>query len=86
VYRAKQRGHLELDLLLGKYAEEKVPQMDMKQLVQTEKLLSEENPDMWMWLTHQQPAPEHVQNNPIFKVLRVNRANRCGAPMITLSG
>lgn len=70
LYRAKQRGHLELDLLLGKFTEDRVAAMSGEQLIETEKLLTEENPDLWLWITEQQPAPAHVQSNTIFQVRR----------------
>lgn len=68
VYRAKQRGHLELDLLLGKFTEGRVAAMSGQQLVETEQLLTEENPDLWKWLTEQQTPPAHVERNTIFQV------------------
>jgi succinate dehydrogenase flavin-adding protein (antitoxin of CptAB toxin-antitoxin module) len=68
MYRAKQRGHLELDLLIGRYAEDNLPSMNMEQLKEVDALLVEENPDLWTWLTGQGPAPEHVQANSVFKV------------------
>ncbi len=41
LYRSKQRGFLELDLLLGLYAQQQLPQMDDGMLIQFEKLLDE---------------------------------------------
>jgi len=32
LYRSKQRGFLELDLLMGLWAEENIPQMDMRMM------------------------------------------------------
>ena len=82
LYRAKQRGHLELDLLLGKFTERRVAAMSGEQLVETEQLLREENPDLWKWLTEQQAPPAHVQSNSIFQVF--NQPPQCqysmGAP------
>ena len=42
--------------------------MSGDQLVETEQLLREENPDLWKWLTEQQAPPAHVQSNSIFQV------------------
>jgi succinate dehydrogenase flavin-adding protein (antitoxin of CptAB toxin-antitoxin module) len=68
VYRSKQRGILELDLLFGEYAEKHVPNMNASQLAKLEEILTEENPDMWKWLTMQQMAPDHLQfNNSVFQ-------------------
>lgn len=67
MYRAKQRGLLELDLVMGIYAERNVPTMSSEQLAETERLLREENVDLWQWITQQSEAPEHVQQNPVFQ-------------------
>ena len=69
LYRSKQRGILELDLIVGEYAEKHLPQMNDAQLQHFDDLLTqEENPDMWKWLTMQVQAPDHLQDNPVFKV------------------
>lgn len=67
MYRAKQRGLLELDLVIGIYAERNVPTMSVDKLAETERLLREENVDLWQWLTQQSTAPDHVQENAVFK-------------------
>eukprot|EP00892_Ulva_mutabilis_P010343 jgi/Ulvmu1/7681/UM038_0112.1 len=67
MYRAKQRGLLELDLLIGIFAERNVPNMSAERLVETQKLLKEENVDLFQWLTQQSEAPEHVQQNSVFQ-------------------
>jgi succinate dehydrogenase flavin-adding protein (antitoxin of CptAB toxin-antitoxin module) len=72
LYRSKQRGLLELDLLIGEYAELHLPSMDAQQLEQAEAILGEENPDLWKWLTLQTDAPEHLIQNRVFKVCNRN--------------
>lgn len=67
-YRAKQRGFLELDLLVGLWAEENVASLDDTGLGAMEELLAEENPDLWKWITGQLPAPAHVRGNAVFQV------------------
>ncbi|KAL9256903.1 Succinate dehydrogenase assembly factor 2, mitochondrial-like protein [Drosera capensis] len=60
LYRSKQRGFLELDLVLGKWVEQNIGSMDeagIKNLVQ---ILDLETPDLWKWLTSQEPPPEAV--------------------------
>ena len=59
---------LELDLLIGDYADKHLPKMSDSQLKQVESLLNEENPDLWKWLTAQAEAPQHLQGNQIFQV------------------
>jgi len=68
LYRAKQRGFLEMDLLVGMWAEKNVPKMDAAQLKAMEEVLDQENPDLFKWLTGQAAASEDMQANSAFKV------------------
>ncbi|KFG65086.1 TPR repeat region protein [Toxoplasma gondii RUB] len=43
MYRAKQRGWVELDLLLGAYCDENVPSMSTEEVEELEKILAAEN-------------------------------------------
>jgi len=70
LYRAKQRGFLELDLLMGKYAEKNIPKMSDHKLLAFNALLLEENPDLFKWLIGQLEPPPNVANNEAFKDLR----------------
>ncbi|KAH9623713.1 hypothetical protein KSS87_013427 [Heliosperma pusillum] len=70
LYRSKQRGLLELDLVLGKWVEDNIDSMDengVKSLIQ---VLDLENPDLWRWLSGQEPPPESVIENPVFTAIR----------------
>lgn len=69
VYRSKQRGYLELDLLLGKWVEEHIHSMDENQIKALVHVLDLENPDLWKWLTGQEQPPEAVNINPVFSAL-----------------
>nr|AKM76893.1 ankyrin repeat family protein [Monsonia emarginata] len=69
LYRSKQRGFLELDLVLGKWVEEHVYSMDENGIKALVDVLDLENPDLWKWLTGQEPAPEQVNGNPVFTAL-----------------
>ena len=59
LYRAHHRGTKELDLILGRYAEENVPGMDEARLAGFEKLLSLQDPDIDQWIRGRQ-APDGV--------------------------
>ncbi|CAI9113768.1 OLC1v1014437C1 [Oldenlandia corymbosa var. corymbosa] len=65
LYRSKQRGFLELDLVLGKWVEEHVHSMDENKIKALVHVLDLENPDLWKWLTGQEQPPEAVSNNPV---------------------
>ena len=68
LYRARQRGHLELDLIVGLWAEENVPLLKPLQLRQLQEVLECENPDLFKWLTGQDRAPSDLASNGMFKV------------------
>ena len=71
LYRARQRGFLELDLLVGMWAEQHVPSMDRAHLDAFQDVLEQENPDMFKWITGQAAAPPSMLKNPVFKVSTV---------------
>ncbi|KAK3008372.1 hypothetical protein RJ639_014080 [Escallonia herrerae] len=66
LYRSKQRGYLELDLILGKWVEDNVHSMDESGIKSLVHVLDVENPDLWKWLTGQEQPPEAISTNPVF--------------------
>ncbi|KAF6253390.1 Flavinator of succinate dehydrogenase-domain-containing protein [Scenedesmus sp. NREL 46B-D3] len=69
LYRSKQRGFLELDLLVGLWAEQHIPRMDTRMLQQFSVVLEQENPDLFKWLTGQQQVPQQMQQNSAYQAL-----------------
>uniref|UniRef100_A0A803Q2Q5 Succinate dehydrogenase assembly factor 2, mitochondrial n=1 Tax=Cannabis sativa TaxID=3483 RepID=A0A803Q2Q5_CANSA len=83
VYRSKQRGFLELDLVLGKWVEEHISSMDENGIIALVHVLDLENPDLWKWITGQEQPPEALQINPVFNALRdkvMNNLNTHSSP------
>ncbi|KAL4444674.1 hypothetical protein ABPG77_002491 [Micractinium sp. CCAP 211/92] len=72
LYRSRQRGFLELDLLIGMWAEREVPRMSAPMIREFEAVLDQENPDMFKWLTSQEEAPEALQRNSAFQALQAH--------------
>ncbi|EYU21765.1 hypothetical protein ABFS82_09G081600 [Erythranthe guttata] len=70
LYRSKQRGYLELDLVLGKWVEDHIQSMDESGIKSLVHVLDLENPDLWNWLTGQEQPPEAVNVNPVFVAVR----------------
>ncbi|KAI5078786.1 hypothetical protein GOP47_0006457 [Adiantum capillus-veneris] len=66
LYRSRQRGYLELDLILGKWTEENIQKLDDQQLKSLVEVLDVENPELWKWLTGQEVVPLHLSENPVF--------------------
>ncbi|GMI76657.1 Succinate dehydrogenase assembly factor 2 [Hibiscus trionum] len=70
LYRSKQRGFLELDLVLGKWVEEHIHSMDENGIKALIHVLDLENPDLWKWLTGQEQPPKPVTVNPVFSAVQ----------------
>ncbi|KAF8408523.1 hypothetical protein HHK36_007679 [Tetracentron sinense] len=83
LYRSKQRGFLELDLVLGKWVDEHISSMDENGVKSLGDVLDLENPDLWKWLTGQEQPPEAVSSNPVFSAVQdkvMNNLNSHAAP------
>ncbi|WCJ36365.1 Succinate dehydrogenase assembly factor 2 mitochondrial [Euphorbia peplus] len=83
LYRSRQRGFLELDLVLGKWVEEHIDSMGADGIQSLVQVLDLENPDLWKWLTGQEQPPEAVNINPVFSAIRdkvMNNLNSYSAP------
>ncbi|KAJ6339446.1 hypothetical protein OIU77_007416 [Salix suchowensis] len=70
LYRSRQRGILELDLVLGKWVEEHIYSLDENGVKALIDVLDLENPDLWKWLTGQEQPPETLSINPVFSAVR----------------
>ena len=64
LYRAKQRGFLELDIIVGGWAERHLPGLSDAELASFGEVLDVENPDLFKWLTGQSETPEQLARNP----------------------
>lgn len=57
--RAMRRGMKEMDLILAGYAQAELANMDSAQLAHFDALLSENDQDLFAWITGQQAVPEN---------------------------
>lgn len=68
VFRSAHRGCKETDLLLGRFAQDRLAALDAKGLAAYEAFLEENDADIWNWLTGKEQArPEY---EPILSLLR----------------
>lgn len=56
--RAMRRGIKEMDIILERYADDNLAQMDDSELDLFDALLLENDQDLYQWVTGQQSAPE----------------------------
>jgi antitoxin CptB len=62
-YRAWHRGFLEMDMLLGRFADSHVETFDESQLQRLELLLNQPDPDIYAWYCRRLAVPEHQEND-----------------------
>ena len=62
-YRAWHRGIVEMDMLLGHFADSHIVQFDESQLHRFELLLNQPDPDLYAWYCRRRTLPEHQQND-----------------------
>jgi len=58
IFRSWHRGTREMDLIMGRFAEQAVPDMSAAELDLYARLLEENDPDIYDWLCGRQPIPE----------------------------
>lgn len=67
IYRSKQRGWLEADLLLGSWAVDNVPLLTAAELDEYEILLKEETIDIFNYVSGKDELPPHLSSLGIMK-------------------
>jgi succinate dehydrogenase assembly factor 2 len=70
IYRAKQRGWLEVDILLGTWAVENVPKLTPEECDEFEIVLKEETIDIYNFVSGKDPLPEHLEGLGVMKKLQ----------------
>ena len=69
IYRSKQRGWLEVDLLLGSWASENVPTLSKDECDAYEHILNCETIDIFNFITGKDPVPPRL-DTPVMKRLQ----------------
>ncbi len=70
IYRSKQRGWLEADLLMGSWASEHVPHLSEKDLDDYDTVLKEETIDIFNFITGKDPLPDRLKDLPVMAQLQ----------------
>ena len=68
IYRSQHRGTKELDLLIGSFARQHLPDMTAEQLDRYETLLEVPEPLLYAWMLGQE-APADDQRNDVVELL-----------------
>ena len=70
IYRSKQRGWLEADLLMGSWAVENIPGLTVEELDEYELLLEEETIDIFNFISGKDELPPHLENLGVMKKIK----------------
>merc|ERR1719291_413516 len=69
MWRAKCRGWLELDVLMGTFAERNMKHFDDEKMDLFEEVLELENPDLFKWFTGQAKVPDELKENEVMAMM-----------------
>lgn len=70
IYRAKQRGWLEADILLGSWAKEFVPSLTASELDEFDEILREETIDAYNYISGKDELPDHLKSNSVMQKIQ----------------
>lgn len=62
-FRSWHRGMQEMDILIGRFADRNLDLFSERQLELFEALLHETDPDLYSWITDQQPIPPGLDHD-----------------------
>ena len=70
IYRSKQRGWLEVDVLMGSWAHQYVPTLNAQELDEYDELLKVETVDVFNYIIGKDEPPAHLKNLSVMKKLQ----------------
>ncbi len=70
IFRSWHRGTREMDLLLGRFAEAHVPAFGAPQAADYERFLKNSDPDIYNWITGQEPVPPSEDGEVVALMLK----------------
>ena len=69
IFRSAHRGIKEMDIIMGSFAEQFVPNLSECELADYDELLTHNDPDLYNWITGKEPAPYDVADMGVFRKL-----------------
>ncbi len=73
IFRSNHRGTKEMDLIMGSFADQNVEAFDEGQLQEYEDILTQNDPNLYNWLTDKEKPPENISGLGIFKLLQQHK-------------
>lgn len=75
-FRSWHRGTREMDMLLGRFADQHLKDYDAAQLERYERLLKNSDPDLYNWLSGNEPLPPSEDSDVMRDFLQYDMAYR----------
>ena len=75
-FRCWHRGSREADLLLGRFAERCLPDLDAGGLDQLETLLEQPDPDIWDWVIGRKTVPQEFATPVMARLIELSNELR----------
>ena len=72
-YQSWHRGCKETDILFGRFADEVLPTLSDADIDLYERLLDEQDSDLWSWFTGRTEVPEIYRNHIWDALVEINR-------------
>lgn len=69
IFRSWHRGTREMDLIMGSFADQFIPQMQEDDLALYDEILTYSDPDLYNWITGKEDAPANHINNVLEKLI-----------------
>ena len=73
-FRSWHRGTKEMDLMLGTFADAELYTLSPELVAQYEKVLEQNDPDLYNWITGKEPIPAE-QNSDVMRLLCAHRVH-----------
>jgi antitoxin CptB len=70
IFRADHRGTKEMDLIMGRFAKENVPDFNEADCMIFEDLLQENDPNLYNWLTGKEEPPANLTSLPMLQRIK----------------
>lgn len=70
LFRSWHRGMREMDMLLGRFADQHIDSFSNRELALFEAILNHVDPDIYAWLSGREPVPAEMQSNVMNQLLK----------------
>lgn len=72
IFRSWHRGTREMDLILGRFADQYVSAFSEEELAQYDQILSHSDPDLYNWVSEKEQVPANLLNDVLQKLIDFN--------------